>query len=264
MEEKFCISYSQVMDLCEQEIKKIQNGCVIPYFRGQSNSCWEILPSILRSENRTEEYAKKWDNNLSAFENIAKIQHTYENKIPTRFIDFSTCYKVALYFACNENFNKDGALFMLPYSPITEKSIYTKIICEFFNIKTDISGYDFTVKLLQQFPNKDIHSIASVIGAFADTGFLIHPTKDEYKTMDNYCKRISAQKACFIVCSNKVKSRTRCSVDILNGTITSTIINSTFVADYKFMKKYIIDKNAKKTILEELQKENITKKTLNL
>lgn len=270
MKEPVCASYSQIVNICEHEIKNFQNNENINlYFRGQSNSTWKILPTILRSVDKTERYADNWNVNLPPFDNIAIIQHTYEKHIPTRFIDLSTCYKVALYFACSENFDKDGALFLLPYAPITENSLYTNIICEFFKIKADISGYDFSIKILEQlsqdkFPNDDIHSIAATIGAFADSGFLVHPTKNEYKNIDNYCKRISAQKACFLICSNKVKAKSHCSVDILNGRITPTIINSTFATDCKFIKKYVIDKNAKKAILKELEKESITKETLYL
>lgn len=46
---------------------------------------------------------------MNLFDTIAYIQH-YQTG--TRFIDFTTDKDVALYFACSENMDKDGALFM--------------------------------------------------------------------------------------------------------------------------------------------------------
>lgn len=261
MEEKFCISYSQVMDLCEQEIKKIQNGCVIPYFRGQSNSCWEILPSILRSENRTEEYAKKWDNNLSVFENIAKIQHTYENKIPTRFIDFTLDYNVALYFAC-QNQTVDGAIYLLEYDPVSENSLYTKILPEFYTIKSEIKCSVFIDRFMEKYPRLDRSSVAGYIGAIIQCGFLVMPSEAEFEKAKKFCPRIAAQKGCFLICPNKHYFKGYSANEVEEyGIIYPEIVNSIFTNE-PYCVKYVIPAGYKAAILKEIEKKGITEKSL--
>lgn len=94
-------------------------------FRGQSNYFWSLQPSIYRFQNLKRyqttffeeillQYKPKFEiptilNTNYDFEWLMLCQH-YD--IPTRFLDWTSDVLISLYFACNNNFNIDGALFI--------------------------------------------------------------------------------------------------------------------------------------------------------
>lgn len=53
----------------------------------------------------------------------------------TRLIDFTTDINIALYFACCDSMDKDGAVFLWSYSPYDSKWVRTIIQCELVNIQ---------------------------------------------------------------------------------------------------------------------------------
>lgn len=87
------------------------------FYRGISNCSWELEPSLMRrmrvfdtlehdlAVEFNSEMPSVFKNSNSNFEKIASMQHY---GIPTRLLDFSLNPLVALYFACSENFSKDG------------------------------------------------------------------------------------------------------------------------------------------------------------
>lgn len=107
----------------------IRNGAEkneILLFRGQSSSKYELIPSIGRGrsvpcdssifneERNMIEMAKYkmpdvFHSGLLPIELLALLQH---HGIPTRLLDVTENALVALYFACNENDNQDGEVFL--------------------------------------------------------------------------------------------------------------------------------------------------------
>lgn len=87
------------------------------FYRGHANKDWKLLPTLLRNKNVQEdkELLEMLDVNESdkRLISLAVAQH-YGRK--TRCLDFTSDYKVALYFACNPNdtdYDKDGAIIVI-------------------------------------------------------------------------------------------------------------------------------------------------------
>lgn len=100
------------------------------FYRGQSDSSWKIMPSICRNKGVDERISESGD---LLFEVMAYEQHY--NIQATRLIDFTTDINIALYFACCDSMDKDGAVFIWSYSPYDPKWMRTKIQCELVNIQ---------------------------------------------------------------------------------------------------------------------------------
>lgn len=127
------------------EIKKFENGNEILY-RGQSNSCWKIESTLERfgiERLACEDYYKKVETYKPVLNSIFERQ--FERKVnlsgymfnlndyhdaswelpdseyltylrhhgfPTPLIDWSRSLYVALFFACEDHFDKDGKVFI--------------------------------------------------------------------------------------------------------------------------------------------------------
>ena len=85
-------------------------------YRGMSDIRYDLLPGIARLKNLDSDtesmlirdfLIRRPDafSGLSEFDTIAKMQHY---GLPTRLLDFSLNPLVALYFACETSFSKDG------------------------------------------------------------------------------------------------------------------------------------------------------------
>lgn len=164
------------------------------FFRGQADYSWELKPSIMRQEGLHEwEEIKDYDPNTENLVTyIAKCQH-YGKK--TRFVDFSTDISVALFFACNQDDDKDGSLFICPYVPRKMSWIDSFIISELSLLKEEISLKDFSEKIIKKYSTfkshyEDTVELCTHIVSWLDHGFVVLPDIDEYEKMKEYNKRI--------------------------------------------------------------------------
>lgn len=107
------------------------------FYRGQSDSSWGLSSSLYRliqkrfrdkiKMSEVEKVAKSVEKrllevarsnglvrNLSALELMTVLQH---HGAPTRLLDVTTDWKVALYFACESLWEVDGRLFLITVTP---------------------------------------------------------------------------------------------------------------------------------------------------
>ena len=117
------------------------------FYRGQSDSSWKIIPSICRNKAVDERISERGD---LLFEVMAYEQHYIQ---ATRLIDFTTDINIALYFACCDNMDKDGAVFIWSYLPCASEWLRTKVQCELVNIQKDkLSIREFAEELFGKYP----------------------------------------------------------------------------------------------------------------
>lgn len=180
------------------------------FYRGQSDYSWVLEPSIKREKNLIEwEQLKEYNfESGNLFEYIAKCQH-YGKK--TRFLDFTIDINIALFFACKENMDKDGSLYICPYIPRKASWCDTIIISELSLLKSEITVAKFSHYLYKKYEiissqYEDIMDISKHIVAWLDHGFIVMPDTNEYEIMKEYNKRIYNQKGTFFICGNKTNN----------------------------------------------------------
>lgn len=96
------------------------DGKDIAFYRGQSDSTWDIKASIVRDKGHLDsEYEmfyeilslkpNEFEGDFTVYEKLITMQHF---ELPTRLLDLSRNPLISLYFACSYNFDKDGALYI--------------------------------------------------------------------------------------------------------------------------------------------------------
>ena len=133
------------------EIKKDKLINAFSCYRGQSDKDWKLTCSLQRrgmvgSESKLiktlkAQYADEFPDTLSSFSLLAKAQHY---GMPTRLIDFTLNPLVALFFACNENTDKDGKVIAFVEKPASDPSKTIDEVCSYWknDILSSITIYD--------------------------------------------------------------------------------------------------------------------------
>lgn len=122
---------NSVGELVENLKSDLQDVTVPVWYRGQSRSEWTLVPKLLRGGAEQETYLiNRFKQNAtlllsqspkSDFEWLFLMQH---HAMPTRLLDWTESPLVALYFAVTENFDTEGALWVLLPTVLNEKSNY--------------------------------------------------------------------------------------------------------------------------------------------
>ncbi len=239
------------------------------FFRGQSNESWKIRASI-EGEKEQEykilaDFESRHDGSL--FDLIAFVQHY---RTGTRFIDFTTDKDVALYFACSENMNKDGALFIWCYAPHKAEWYTACVLTELAQIKNDsmMSVQELSEMILRKYPKvnnmyKETIDLNTAIVSFLDHGFMVVPPE----TAKENNLRLKRQNGCFYVCGVKFE----CPLDGV-ARISSHAGYNMFnphsvqipegLGKGNALVKIVICKELKEEILWHLEKKGITKEYL--
>ncbi len=146
MVESFSDFYERLKQICSNESNELNF-----FFRGHSDYKYEPIPSIYRNDNIKYENRfyheairrnpSEFPEDMSTFDKLVKMQH-YE--LPTRLLDITTNPLIALFFACQGNENKDGAV--LVYSMLPEQIKYydSDSVCILSNLAKCQAGFVFT------------------------------------------------------------------------------------------------------------------------
>ena len=233
------------------------------FYRGQSDSSWKIMPSICRNKGVDERISESGD---LLFEVMAYEQHY--NIQATRLIDFTTDINIALYFACCDSMDKDGAVFIWSYSPYDPKWVRTKIQCELVNIQKDkLSIREFAEELLLKYPELmenycEIKDFCGELVSFLDHGFMImQPRKQQKNNV-----RVQRQKGCLYVCGVKFETpidEMRTSMNAgQNIFCPHDVVAPRELDGGHSLVKIIIPAKLKNAIMNELKGKGITKEYL--
>lgn len=239
------------------------------FFRGQSDQSWEIRASIERTKMQEYEILADYKqmHDMSLFDVIAYIQH-YQTG--TRFIDFTTDKDVALYFACSDNEDKDGALFMWCYAPHKAEWYTACILTELTQIKTDskMSVQELSEVILGKYPKindifKETIDLNTSIVSFLDHGFMAVPSE----TAKENNLRLKRQSGCFYICGVKFEHPLDGVARIsshagYNKFYPHSVQVPEGLRKGNALVKIVISKELKKEILKSLEKKGITKEYL--
>lgn len=239
------------------------------FFRGQSDESWKIRASIEGAKEQEYQILADFESrhDESLFDLIAYVQHY---RTGTRFIDFSTDKDVALYFACSENMDKDGALFMWCYAPHKAEWYTACVLTELAQVKNDstMSVQELSEMILRKYPKindtfKETIDLNTAIVSFLDHGFMAVPPE----TAKENNLRLKRQSGCFYVCGVKferpLNSVSRISTHAgYNKFYPHSVQIPEGLRNGNALVKIVICKDLKKEILGYLEEKGITKEYL--
>lgn len=211
-------------------------------FRGQANSDFVLIPSGLRGEHIKEADSQMFRfvdemKNSFGFDELTCIEIAQHFALPTRMLDFSYSFDVALFFACHDAKGKyddyDGKVF------IFNKSKYERILKEKNKLSSQvIRNNKFLYEWLQKYIDKE----STLVG---DEGIDMPIFIDATQQFD----RLYMQKGLFLLWG-----RDECPFE--------AIMKNENIDLNDFIDTIVIKKEAKPIILAELAKKNICEDTL--
>lgn len=234
-EDKKIFSYDEYID-------ELKGRGDIFVFRGQANSDFILIPSGLRGEHIKEADGQMFRfvdemKKSFGFDELTCIEIAQHFALPTRMLDFSYSYDVALFFACHDAKGKyndcDGKVF------IFNKSKYERILKDLNKLSSQvIRNNKFLYEWLQKYIDKE----STFLG---DKGIDMPIFIDATQQFD----RLYMQKGLFLLWG-----KDDCSFEkiLINENIN---IND-------FIDTIVISKESKPLILAELAKKNICEDTL--
>ena len=237
------------------------------FFRGHSNSEYDLLPSIYRKNGfiKNEHHLFReflirtpsdFLNDKSALEKLVKMQHY---GLPTRLLDITSNPLVALYFAAARNEDKDGSViaFRIPKSDI--KYFDSDTVSVIANISKRPASFD--IREIRNFDIKKFNTQGEI-------SYLIHEIREE----KSYFQPIIVPGDLERVVAVKVKQSNNRIIK-QSGAFLLYGINSNKCSPAKIPDEWIlnldlkgvdfkIDKQSKNVIMDELNVLGINEATL--
>lgn len=217
------------------------------HFRGQSYDKWDVLPSIARVQGLLK-YEKSMLLEISTFkskvnlEQIIKAQHY---GLPTRLIDVTTDWKIALWFACQSlkkyNGDEHSGEILLMKSLVEDEKIIDYALWQ-------IENYESVVRDTSENNIRKYEVERGKISENLDIGRYFTPCVIDFSKCNLDEIRVKNQKACGVL-------------SIINTTESERGMYSLFSRVYKkYMISIIIPGELKKYFLDELEKEGVNHK----
>lgn len=211
-------------------------------FRGQANSDFLLIPSGLRGEHRKtadDQMFRFVDEmkDLFGFDELTCIEIAQHFNLPTRMLDFSYSFDVALFFACHDSRGRykdcDGKVF------IFNKSRYEKMLKDKNKLSSQvIRNNKYLYEWLQKYIDKE-----PTLGS--NSGIDMPIFVDATQQFD----RLYMQKGLFLLWGRDESS-------------FESIMKTESENFSRFIDTIIIESKSKSAILDELAKKNICEDTL--
>lgn len=261
--------YVHIVHRLMQEIGiDLHNDAGRLFFRGQANSDWRVEPSIFRDNQLSIEHKyvrasitrlpQEFSNVSSAFDRLTKLQHY---GLPTRLLDVTHNPLVALYFACEKQWDEDddgnsveadGAIYVSYANPEFPESLNTQVL-------STISGFDLLTMRVDELLSKLKESNIRVSMDDQLRNPLEHLqryTRSHFVLPDLSNERIIRQCGAFLVCGCINIDQ---NVDEPEASIASKAKND---MKTEFSYRIVVASEEKESILEELDFYNINEATL--
>lgn len=225
-----------------QYTKELMGRGDIFVFRGQANSDFILIPSGLRESHIKTADIQMFEfvdemKDLFGFDELTCIEIAQHFGLPTRMLDFSYSYDVALFFACfdpkGKHGDKDGKVF------IFNKSKYEKMLLDKGYLSSQVTRNNKVLyEWLQKYNDRGsnlIHNKGIDMPIFVDA--------------TQQFDRLYMQKGMFLLwgkdefCFEKILEKEGLDIN-------------------EFIDTIVIDKDAKPAILEALKKKNMCEDTL--
>lgn len=261
------------------ETGRIKKYTIDLFYRGQSDKQYKLVPSISRAKENVpfhtsslevalinkakNEYPVLFSETDNPLDLLVKLQHY---GIPTRLLDITANPLVALYFACENNYNNDGEVFIMgnQYETYFENPLYhdmakymgrSDIIATHY-ITLETLFYELAVRRNVATTNIDFYIEGNhgeyLLNKTINGLYFIYPSR--------LFERLYLQQGNFILLLNDYKYKCK---PINNKVIVKEANLSPIPKDHKnIIARYIIPAKSKKHLLEELKMLNITESTL--
>ena len=212
-------------------------------FRGQANSNYILIPSGLREEHIKDADVQMFRfvdemKNSFGLDELTCIEIAQHFSLPTRMLDFTYSYDVALFFACydpkNKHINQDGKVFIL------NKTKYEQILRDKNKLSSQIiRNNKFLYEWLQKYVDKK--STNAKYRGEIDMPIFVDATQQ--------FDRLYMQKGLFLLWGNDDRS-------------FESILEDEGIAYDDLIDTITIDKDKKQEILELLKEKHISEDTL--
>jgi hypothetical protein len=161
-------AWSNFLSAIEKAIEWAEKaGCLDPYFRGHGDASWKLIPSLGRQTlskniepNLYYEYLTMSGPLLPAtFDSWDRLFSMRHHALPTRILDWTETFAVALYFAVRD-FKNEAAIWILDPYVLNQLTMGAD---ELFHPSTELQFqyFDYFVSKKQDFPADVLAILAS-------------------------------------------------------------------------------------------------------
>ena len=157
---------------------KSPNSTYLPWFRGQANSSWKLKPQLYRTHNLNyyeRELIRDFKNQTNQYHSHSYPKNNFEwlflmqhYGLPTRILDWTESYLVALFFCIQDYHNlEDGIIWIMDPITFNKATIQEQLVPSFshpilkkyfidepilFDENSSISEYEVSRRIEAEFP----------------------------------------------------------------------------------------------------------------